>query len=407
MRRPSRFRNVISSFLPLLPPISSYNSNMASSNIYVPVVNAPPNITTQVEEEIEVATSVDPEASPWMGSPSSLTLEPPSLPRCAVLNYRKEGDLVHWNSCVLRNYGGIAARVRNFDEAFELEEFSSQQIGFYRPGLSRSIDFNNPYDFHAVFPPEDVTNGSPVHIGNNHGHAQRVNSSLGHGHAHYQQQSYAYTGNGQRVHSKNSFAQFRKNSFVKRDAPRRNSFLRRDAPRRNSFLRRGHQADRPRGGEERVGRRFSWLKIRSSPPKPIIRERSLTFESITPVASVPMMQQRQALANRNTTTSFDGGSTVNRGGFVRVNSQNEYEWNPPTIEDIKTKPSWRKGWWRKRRRMSSSAQRDLRTFKGTNTNTNGRGSGLLRIPKSCFGMQENGDTTTGPETSFVYTAYAS
>ena len=169
-------------------------------------------------------------------------------------------------------------------------------------------------------------------------------------------------------------------------------------------MRRGNHADRDRG-DERAGRRFSWLKIRSNPPKGAIRERSLTFESIAPVASVPMMQ-RQAIANMNTTNSFDGGSTVNRGGFVRVNSQNEYEWNPPTIEDTKTKSSWRRGWWRKRRRRSSNVARDLRTFKGTNTPTNGRGSGLLRIPKACFGMQENGNTTRC-ESSMLYTAYAS
>lgn len=50
-----------------------------------------------------------------------------SLPRCAVVRYRREGNKVHWTPCG-PPASAVAARVKNFEDAFALEEFSSQAL---------------------------------------------------------------------------------------------------------------------------------------------------------------------------------------------------------------------------------------------------------------------------------------
>ncbi len=54
-----------------------------------------------------------------------------SLPRCAVVRYRREGNKVHWTPCG-PPASPVAARVRNFEDAFELEEFSSRALNSNR-----------------------------------------------------------------------------------------------------------------------------------------------------------------------------------------------------------------------------------------------------------------------------------
>lgn len=58
-----------------------------------------------------------------------------TLPRCAVVNFRREGDVVRWTPRARENTGGMAARVRNFDDAFQLEELSSRNFGFSSPRI--------------------------------------------------------------------------------------------------------------------------------------------------------------------------------------------------------------------------------------------------------------------------------
>lgn len=50
------------------------------------------------------------------------------LPRCAVVNFQKEGDTLRWAPRVSHNVSGLPARVHNFEDAFTLEEFSSTAL---------------------------------------------------------------------------------------------------------------------------------------------------------------------------------------------------------------------------------------------------------------------------------------
>lgn len=70
---------------------------------------------------------------------STVSPEPPSspprsatpvsrLPRCAVVNFRKDGAALAWSPRLSQNLGGLAARVNNFEDAFSLEEFSSRAL---------------------------------------------------------------------------------------------------------------------------------------------------------------------------------------------------------------------------------------------------------------------------------------
>lgn len=58
-----------------------------------------------------------------------------SLPRCAVVNFTKDGHLIKWTPRARENTGGMAARVRDFDDAFQLEELSSRTFAFSNPRL--------------------------------------------------------------------------------------------------------------------------------------------------------------------------------------------------------------------------------------------------------------------------------
>lgn len=60
-----------------------------------------------------------------------------SLPRCAVVNFCRDGDVVRWTPRARENTGGMAARVRDFDDAFQLEELSSRTFGFSAARMGR------------------------------------------------------------------------------------------------------------------------------------------------------------------------------------------------------------------------------------------------------------------------------
>lgn len=64
--------------------------------------------------------------APWQDATAEASRQ--SLPRCAVVSFRKDGDSVHWLPAAPSNSGGLGARVRGFDSAFELEEFSSRAL---------------------------------------------------------------------------------------------------------------------------------------------------------------------------------------------------------------------------------------------------------------------------------------
>lgn len=51
-----------------------------------------------------------------------------TLPRCAVVNFQKDGDHLNWKPRVAQNLSGLPARAHNFEDAFSLEEFSSTTL---------------------------------------------------------------------------------------------------------------------------------------------------------------------------------------------------------------------------------------------------------------------------------------
>lgn len=53
---------------------------------------------------------------------------PRTLPRCAVVNFHKDGDNLNWKPRVAQNLSGLPARAHNFEDAFSLEEFSSTTL---------------------------------------------------------------------------------------------------------------------------------------------------------------------------------------------------------------------------------------------------------------------------------------
>lgn len=65
-------------------------------------------------------------ASPFSRKAASVASR--ALPRCAVVNFRREGDNLRWAPRVTQNASGVAARVHNFEDAFSLEEFSSRAL---------------------------------------------------------------------------------------------------------------------------------------------------------------------------------------------------------------------------------------------------------------------------------------
>lgn len=58
----------------------------------------------------------------------TLSVASRALPRCAVINFSKNGDNLRWAPCATQNASGVAARVHNFEDAFSLEEFSSRAL---------------------------------------------------------------------------------------------------------------------------------------------------------------------------------------------------------------------------------------------------------------------------------------
>lgn len=69
---------------------------------------------------------------------SSSTSTSPSLPRCAVVRYHREGGKVHWIPCNTTTTSSVAARVRDFDNAFELEQYSSRAVGIPLKSITNS-----------------------------------------------------------------------------------------------------------------------------------------------------------------------------------------------------------------------------------------------------------------------------
>lgn len=81
--------------------------------------------------------------SPLTGTSGSRHFSPPSptrpsidrqpasiraLPRCAVVNFQKDGENLSWKPRVSQNLSGLPARAHNFEDAFSLEEFSSTTL---------------------------------------------------------------------------------------------------------------------------------------------------------------------------------------------------------------------------------------------------------------------------------------
>lgn len=99
-----------------------------------------------------------------------LSRNPPRpLPRCAVVNFRKEGNHLRWSSKAAYNTGGVAARVGNFEESFLLEEFSSRALpsvkknNQVREHISYRHNSTNPRtnDVHDILDVHDVRIRSP------------------------------------------------------------------------------------------------------------------------------------------------------------------------------------------------------------------------------------------------------
>lgn len=66
--------------------------------------------------------------SPQNGSnPPSLTSSR-ALPRCAVVNFCRDGESLRWAPRVTHNTSGVPARIHNFEDAFSLEEYSSANL---------------------------------------------------------------------------------------------------------------------------------------------------------------------------------------------------------------------------------------------------------------------------------------
>lgn len=69
-----------------------------------------------------------------------------SLPRCAVVNFCREGDIVRWTPRARENTGGMAARVKDFDDAFQLEELSSRTFGLSQNFRRRRRQHQSVFD---------------------------------------------------------------------------------------------------------------------------------------------------------------------------------------------------------------------------------------------------------------------
>lgn len=65
-------------------------------------------------------------ASPF--SRKAVSVASRALPRCAVVNFSRDGDNLRWAPRATQNASGVAARVHNFEDAFSLEEFSSRAL---------------------------------------------------------------------------------------------------------------------------------------------------------------------------------------------------------------------------------------------------------------------------------------
>ena len=78
-----------------------------------------------------------------------------SLPRCAVVNFRRDGDQVHVTPRAYRNNGGMACRVLKFEDAFQLEELSSRTFAFSKLGMrhrgAQYYDNDSCFDMSAAF----------------------------------------------------------------------------------------------------------------------------------------------------------------------------------------------------------------------------------------------------------------
>ena len=99
-----------------------------------------------------------------------LSRNPPRpLPRCAVVNFRKEGNHLRWSSKAAYNTGGVAARVGNFEESFLLEEFSSRALPTVKKHNQVPERFSyrhkstnvKPNDVHDVLDVRDIRIHSP------------------------------------------------------------------------------------------------------------------------------------------------------------------------------------------------------------------------------------------------------
>lgn len=73
-----------------------------------------------------------------------------SLPRCAVVNFRRDGDQVHVTPRAYRNNGGMACRVLKFEDAFQLEELSSRTFAFSKPNRHQYFDNDSCFDVSAA-----------------------------------------------------------------------------------------------------------------------------------------------------------------------------------------------------------------------------------------------------------------
>lgn len=92
--------------------------------------------------------------SPLSSSTGTRTTQ---LPRCAVVNFRRDGNVLRWTPRARENTGGMAARVKDFDDAFQLEELSSRTFGFSMRNVHRDDIDSYPFIAHDVARATDLS----------------------------------------------------------------------------------------------------------------------------------------------------------------------------------------------------------------------------------------------------------
>lgn len=110
--------------------VTTSASPSSSSTSTPPASNTPSPLSTSKQTQLPTQFQFEEyqhlDTPPHSPAPQSQT--PRTLPRCGVVNFRKDGDSLRWAPIVNHNASGVAARVHNFEDAFSLEEFSSRAL---------------------------------------------------------------------------------------------------------------------------------------------------------------------------------------------------------------------------------------------------------------------------------------